>query len=106
VTFQALAAKGPDAWRFPLSGVMSADGLVLAKLSRDPSGAAILELQAQGVVGLSLYAGRSARVAFSAGQAAEGAFDRDGRLRLTLEEASLSEADLAAFELQLLDDAP
>ena len=37
--FQALAAKGPGEWRFPDAGLMSSDGLVLAKLSRQPEGA-------------------------------------------------------------------
>jgi hypothetical protein len=32
-------------------------------------------------------------------------FDRDGRLHLVFEEAALSEADLSAFELLLLDGA-
>lgn len=57
VTFMALAAKGPGDWRFPAAGLLSADGLVLAKLVSEADGA-ILELQAQGVVGLSLYANR------------------------------------------------
>jgi hypothetical protein len=106
VTFLALAAKGPDAWRFPASGLTSADGLVVATLTREASGAAILELQAQGVVGLSLYANRSARVAFAADQSADGAFDRDGRMRLALGEMAINEADLATFALELLDDSP
>lgn len=106
LTFRALAAKGAGDWRFPASGLMSADGLVLAKLMREGSGAPMLELQAQGLVGLSLYANRSARVTFAVGLAAQGAFDRDGRMRLSLEETTIKEADLAAFELQLVDEAP
>jgi hypothetical protein len=106
LAFMALAAKGADAWRFPAAGVTSADGLVLATLVREPTGAAILELQAQGVVGLSLYANRSARVAFSSGRTDHGAFDRDGRMRLVLGETAIEDTDLANFELELLDDAP
>ncbi|HLW90752.1 MAG TPA: hypothetical protein VKS78_05560 [Roseiarcus sp.] len=105
-TFMALAAKGTGDWRFPASGLMSADGLVLAKLTREATGAPILELQAQGLVGLSLYASRTARIVFASGLKAQGAFDRDGRLRLVLEETTIKEADLAAFELELLDEAP
>jgi hypothetical protein len=103
--FQALAAKGPGEWRFPESGLMSSDGLVLARLTRQPTGARLLELQAQGVAGLSVYVNRAARVRFGAHLAADGVFDRDGRLHLVLDEAALSEADLSAFELLLLDGA-
>src|SRR5471032_524442 len=46
--FQALAAKGPGEWRFPDSGLMSSDGLILAKLSR-AEGAHAMVLQAQGL---------------------------------------------------------
>lgn len=103
--FQALAAKGTGEWRFPGSGLMSSDGLVLAKLSRQAEGAHVMELQAQGLLGLSVYANRAARVRFGAHLAADGVFDRDGRLHLVFEEAAISEADLSAFELQLLDGA-
>ena len=104
--FQALAAKGPGQWRFPDAGLMSSDGLVLACLSHETGGAHVLDLQAQGLAGLSAYALRAARVVFGSGVDAEGVFDRDGGLRLTFAEAALGGADLAAFELQLLDDAP
>jgi hypothetical protein len=107
VTFLALAAKGPDDWRFPAAGLLSADGLVLARLASEAPAAApartTLELQAQGVVGLSLYANRRARVTFIDGQTADGAFDRDGRMLLRLE-APINESDLSAFQLELLDD--
>jgi hypothetical protein len=103
--FQALAAKGPGEWRFPDSGLMSSDGLVLAKLSHEPGGAHVMELQAQGLVGLSAYANRAARVRFGASLSADGMFDRDGRLHLVFEAATISDADLSAFELQLLDGA-
>lgn len=104
LAFMALAAKGPGEWRFPPSGLLSADGLVLARLVGE-SAAPILELQAQGVAGLSLYANRPARVAFAGGQALDGAFDRDGRMRLSLA-GGVDEADLATFDLELLDEAP
>jgi hypothetical protein len=104
--FMALAAKGPGEWRFPDAGLMSSDGLVLAKLSREAGGAHVMELQAQGLVGLSAYANRAARVRFGAHLTADGMFDRDGRLHLVFEEAALGDADLSVFELQLLDGAP
>jgi hypothetical protein len=105
MTFMALAAKGPGEWRFPASGLVSADGLVVAKLVSEASAPLVLELQAQGVVGLLLYANRSARVTFTAGHVAEGAFDRDGRMRLSFEGVAIAEVDLARFELELTDDA-
>jgi hypothetical protein len=85
---------------------VSSDGLVLARLSRETGGAHVLDLQAQGLAGLSAYALRAARVVFGSGVDSEGLFDRDGRLRLTFAGAALDGADLAAFELQLLDVAP
>ena len=103
--FQALAAKGPGAWRFPEAGLMSSDGLVLAKLSREPNGAQVMQLQAQGLVGLSAYANRAARVRFGDALSRDGMFDRDGRLHLVFEQAAIDDADLSAFELQLLDGA-
>jgi hypothetical protein len=106
VAFQALAAKSPGEWRFPETGLMSADGLVMAKVSQQASGAHMLELQAQGMVGLSAYANRAARVRFDAHLAADGVFDRDGRLQLMFEDAALSEVRLSAFALLLLDGAP
>jgi hypothetical protein len=105
-TFLALAAKGPGEWRFPSAGLMSADGLILATLSGPNAGAVTLTLQAQGVVGLSLYAGEAARIAFASGQTVAAVFDRDGRLTASFAEATMKEADFAAFELQLADDAP
>jgi hypothetical protein len=105
-SFLALAAKGPGEWRFPSTGLMSADGLILATLSRPTAGAVTLTLQAQGVVGLSLYAGEAARIAFAAGRTVAGVFDRDGRLTASFAEETMKEVDFAAFELQLADDAP
>jgi len=106
VAFQALAAKGAGPWLFPDAGVMSSDGLVLAHLARDAGGSWVLDLQAQGLAGMSAYALRAARVVLGSGVVADGEFDRDGRLRLTFAEAAIGAADASAFELQLLDDAP
>jgi hypothetical protein len=103
--FHALAAKGPGEWRFPEAGLMSSDGLVLAKLTRQSEGAHVMELQAQGLVGLKAYANRAARVHIGSHLSADGVFDRDGRLHLVFEEAAIAEVDLSTFELQLLDDA-
>jgi hypothetical protein len=103
--FHALAAKGPGEWRFPESGLMSSDGLVLSKLMRQSEGAHVMELQAQGLVGLSAYANRAARVRIGSHLSADGVFDRDGRLHLVFEEAAIVDADLSSFELQLLDGA-
>jgi hypothetical protein len=105
-SFLALAAKGPGEWRFPSTGLMSADGLILATLSRPSDDVVTLTLQAQGVVGLSLYAGEAARIAFATGQTVAGVFDRDGRLTATFAQSAIKEADFAAFELQLADAAP
>jgi hypothetical protein len=104
VTFLALAAKGPGDWRFPAAGLLSADGLVMAKLISEGAPEPTLELQAQGVVGLSLYANRRVRLSFSDGRAAEGAFDRDGRMLISFAGAAIEESDLASFQLELLDD--
>jgi hypothetical protein len=103
VSFMALAAKGPGDWRFPTAGLLSGDGLVLAKLTAE-GGGQVLELQAQGVVGLSLYASRSARATFAGGQSVEGVFDRDGCMRLDLAGVSVDEAELSTFDIELLDD--
>jgi hypothetical protein len=84
---------------------MSSDGLVLAKLTRQSEGAHVMELQAQGLVGLSAYANRAARVRIGSHLSADGVFDRDGRLHLVFEEAVIAELDLSSFELQLLDGA-
>jgi hypothetical protein len=101
--FMALAAKGPQEWRFPAAGLLSSDGLVLAQLLHENEGARVISLQAQGLAGLTAYADRAARVRFGAMLTLEGMFDRDGRLHLVVDEAALSEADLSAFDLELLD---
>lgn len=103
--FAALAARGADEWRFPAAGLMSSDGLVLARLLRQAQDTQVLELQAQGLAGLSTYANRSARVLLGAHFAAEGLFDRDGRLHIVLDDEAIGDADLSKFELQLLDGA-
>jgi hypothetical protein len=99
-TFSALAAKGVGEWRFPASGVASADGLVLAELRRESDGATALTLQAQGAAGLSVYADRAVRLRFAGDRTLQGAFDRDGGLTLPLDGSDLAEADLAAFEIE------
>ena len=101
--FLALAAKGPQEWRFPAAGLLSSDGLVLARLLHEGEGARVISLQAQGLAGLTIYADRAARVHFGEMLALEGMFDRDGRLHLVIDETALSEADLSAFDLELLD---
>jgi hypothetical protein len=105
-TFLALAAKGVGDWHFPESGVASSDGLLVARVVHTLGEAPFLEIQAQGLSGLSLYVGRAARIALLPGLALGGTFDRDGRLRLPLEEGAVSDLDLSAFDLQLLDDKP
>lgn len=107
VTFQALAAKTADTFRFPDAGLVSGDGLVSAHLDRDAEGKpAGLILQAQGSAGLSAYAGRTATVTFGPlGPEADASFDADGRAVVDLAAHALSEDDLAGFELTV-PDAP
>jgi hypothetical protein len=105
-TFTALAAKGPGEWRFPAAGLLSADGLVLARLLREGGETKVLALQAQGVAGLTTYALRGVRVRLGDAAPVEGAFDRDGRLHIVLDDTTLSEAELSLLEIELLDRAP
>jgi len=105
-SFLALAAKGTGEWKFPAAGVASADGLLLARIIRNAGEPPCLEIQAQGLSGLQLYAHRGARVELSPGRSLEGVFDRDGRLRLTLDGGAIDEVDLAAFDLHLTDEKP
>lgn len=100
-TFSALAAESVEGWRFPSEGLMSADGLLLARLSAD-----VLNLQAQGAAGLATYADRRVRVRLASGRQVEGVFDRDGRLEVIPEGGAVSEADLPEFEVEMLDAAP
>ena len=102
-TFLALAAKGTDDWRFPVTGLMSADGLVLAELAHGDDGSRSLTLQAQGATGLSLYAGRAIRLNLPNSLVLDGAFNRDGKSRFTVNVGALSESDLAAFEIEFAD---
>ncbi len=104
-TFLALAAK-TGAWRFPEEGVLSADGLLLAKRQREPNGSGALVLQAQGATGVSLYAGRQARARIGEAWAEEGTFDRYGALHLTLDADEVDDSDLARIEVELFDDMP
>jgi len=104
-TFTALAAKGPGEWRFPATGLLSADGLVLAHLLHEGNEGKVLALQAQGVAGLTTYTLRGVRVRLGETLQVEGAFDRDGRLHIALDDKALNEADLALLEIELLDPA-
>lgn len=105
-TFAALAAKGPDEWRFPAAGLLSGDGLVLARLRHESDDAKVLELQAQGAAGLSAYAQRTVKVRLGETLQLDGVFDRDGRLHVVLDAEALSHADLSRLEIELLDAAP
>lgn len=104
-TFLALAAK-TGSWRFPEEGVLSADGLLLAKRLREADGATALVLQAQGAAGVSIYAGRQARARIGEAWAEDGTFDRYGALRLSLDADEVDDSDLARIEVEIFDDAP
>jgi hypothetical protein len=104
-TFLALAAK-TGAWRFPEEGVLSGDGLLIAKRVREADGAVALVLQAQGAVGLQTYAGRAARARIGEAWTGDGVFDRFGALRLSLDADEVDDSDLARIEVELTDDAP
>ncbi len=84
---------------------MSADGLLLAKRTREADGSGALVLQAQGAVGVSTFAGRPAAVRVGEAWFAEGAFDRFGAMRLPLVESELEDTELARFEVEFLDGA-
>ena len=104
-TFLALAAK-TGAWRFPEEGVLSSDGLLIAKRVRDADGSVSLVLQAQGAVGVSTYAGRAARASIGEAWTGEGRFDRFGALPLALDADEVDDSDLARIEVELTDEAP
>lgn len=105
--FRALAAKGPDGWRFPDAGLASQDGLLLASLLRDDTGAPLrLDLQAQGSAGLSIFAERDVELRLGPAMAVEGAFDRDGRWSVPLSGQDVDEPALAAFDLRFRDRQP
>ena len=104
-TFLALAAK-TGVWRFPEEGVLSGDGLLLARRHREADGVGALILQAQGAVGVSSYAGRPARARIGEAWAGEGTFDRFGALHLSLDADEVDDSDLARIEVEILDDAP
>lgn len=99
-SFHALAAK-TGAWRFPEEGLLSGDGLLLARRAREADGAGALVLQAQGAAGVATYAGRKVRVRAGEAFVAEGAFDRFGALRLALAADEIDDADLASLEVEL-----
>ncbi len=104
-SFLALAAK-TGAWRFPEEGVLSGDGLLLAKRVRESDGATVLVLQAQGAVGVSSFAGRAARARIGEAWSGDGEFDRFGALRLALDADEVDDSDLARIEVELTDAAP
>ncbi len=104
-TFLALAAKTGQ-WRFPEEGVLSSDGMLLAKRVRDPDGAGALALQAQGAAAVSLYAGKRAEARIGSAWAAVGAFDRFGAMRLALDADEVDDSDLARIEIEFIDDQP
>jgi hypothetical protein len=104
-SFLALAAKTVGPWRFPDDGILSADGLLLAKRTREADGSGALVLQAQGAVGVSTFAGRPAAVRVGEAWFAEGVFDRFGAMRLPLVVSELEDAELARFEVEFLDGA-
>ena len=105
-TFAALAAKGVEDWRFPAAGLLSGDGLVLARLLHESEDAKVLALQAQGAAGLSAYAQRAVKVRLGDAFEIEGMFDRDGGLHIVLDSAALTRADFARLEIELLDAQP
>jgi hypothetical protein len=104
-TFLALAAK-TGVWRFPEEGVLSSDGLLLAKRVREADGSGALVLQAQGAAAVSTYAGRRARARIGAAWEADGAFDRFGALRLGLDADEVDDSDLARIEVEFVDELP
>ncbi len=107
VRFQALAAKGADGWRFPAAGLEAADGLLLATLERDETGApARLVLQAQGSAGLDVYAGASVRLLLGTyGPEFDLGFDAGGRASADLTTVAIDEDELSAFTLSRADEA-
>lgn len=105
-TFAALAAKGVEEWRFPAAGILSGDGLVLARLLHEGDDAKVLALQAQGVAGLTAYAQRAVKARLGEALEIEGVFDRDGRLHIVLDADALARADLSRLEIELLDATP
>jgi hypothetical protein len=103
-SFLALAAKTGQ-WRFPEEGVLSGDGLLIAKRVRDSDGVALV-LQAQGAAGMSTYAGRPAIARIGLAWSGEGVFDRFGALRLALDADEVDDSDLARIEIELTDETP
>jgi len=60
--------------RFPAAGILSGDGLVLARLEHESDEAKVLTLQARGR-GLSAYAERGVKVRLGDALQIEGVFD-------------------------------
>ena len=105
-SFTALAAKGVDDWRFPAAGILSGDGLVLARLLHESDDAQLLALQAQGAAGLSAYGERAVRVRLGETLTFDGVFDRDGCLHVVLDAEALARVDFSRLEIELLDAQP
>lgn len=103
-TFLALAAKGRDDWRFPASGLTSADSLVRATLVDEGNGKTLI-LQALGAAGLVRYAGANVALTLASGIELAGRFNRDGALALPLGDAGVAEIDLAGFDIDFVGDA-
>ena len=97
------AAKGAENWRFPAAGLVSADGLVRALLNDAEADRWTLTLEAQGAVGLHVYAGREASLRLGAMRALRGRFAGDGVMRLVFAPEGLVAADLADMEIVLTD---
>ena len=104
--FLALAARGVGAYQFPEAGLVSGDGLLRAKLARQPDGGAVLTLQAQGAVGLQSYAQQRARLGMGDGLTLESQFDRNGTLAIGLAPEEVEEADLSRFTVSPIGPAP
>jgi hypothetical protein len=102
-TFLALAAKGSGDWRFPVEGLLSADGLVLAKLVHAEKDCSLV-LQAQGAAGLSQFMNLPVRLHLNSGHELAGAFDRDGRLALSFDRTGIEESELVGFTIETGDE--
>ncbi len=101
--FLALAAKGVEAFQFPEAGLLSADGLLRARLAREADGGATLTVQAQGAAGLHTYAMKRAQLSLGDGLTLASAFDRNGTLALGLTPEEVAEADLSRFTLTVIE---
>lgn len=104
--FLALAAKGVGAFQFPDAGLLSVDGLLRARLTRESDGGALLVLQAQGATGLLTYGERHARLSLGGELILDSRFDRNGTLTIGLAPEELEEADLSRFTVAQIGPKP